>query len=87
MSCKMNQLSITFGKKSIEKLSTLQNLFAEKFAFIEKLSDEEKEAIQHYARVSMIGASTRIENAQLTVIPPLIGGFKSRVSQAARCRI
>ena len=66
MSCKMNQLSITLDKKSIEKLNTLQNLFAEKFAFIENLSDEEKEAIQHYARISMIGASTRIENAQLT---------------------
>lgn len=33
---------------------------------IQTLSDDEKEAIHRFARVSMVGASTRIENAVLT---------------------
>lgn len=40
--------------------------FAQYYTLLEPLSDDEKTFLHHQARISMIGASTRIENALLT---------------------
>jgi Fic family protein len=47
-------------------LLTINNKFVEAFAWIKALSEEEKEAIERFSKISTIGASTRIENAVLT---------------------
>jgi len=44
----------------------LNNAFSEAYAILKQLNDDEKQALHRYARISTIGASTRIENAQLT---------------------
>lgn len=62
----MDQLSFKLDQGTIKKLNDLQNLFAQQYAFLKSLPNDQKETIHHYARISMIGASTRIENAQLT---------------------
>ena len=61
-------LSFSLDKDLIEKLSALDNKFAEKFAVLKNCNQDELDALHKYARVSMIGASTRIENALLTDI-------------------
>jgi len=59
-------LSFKPSKEIITKLQELTNQFAQTYAFLMTLSKEERLAMHRYARISMIGASTRIENAQLT---------------------
>lgn len=49
-----------------KKLKEISELASSKRVFIESLDKEIKEAIHRYARISTIGASTRIENAVLT---------------------
>src|SRR5204863_72596 len=48
------------------KLKELSNKFIKAYALIQSLAQEELYAIHRYARISTIGASTRIENALLT---------------------
>lgn len=52
--------------KTIEQLTHLKNKFLKAYARILSLTEPQKQAIHHYAKISMIGASTRIENAILT---------------------
>lgn len=59
-------LSFAINAKLTQQLKLLQSAVAEKYAQIRGLSADELAAIHRYARVSMIGASTRIENAILT---------------------
>jgi len=59
-------LSFKPSKEIITKLQEITNQFAQTYAFLMTLSKEERLAMHRYARISMIGASTRIENAQLT---------------------
>lgn len=47
-------------------LIALNEAISDKNVLIESLSNQDREAIHHYAWVSMVGASTRIENAILT---------------------
>ena len=61
-------LSFLLDKDLIEELTALDNKFAEKFAVLKHCNQDELDALHKYARVSMIGASTRIENALLTDI-------------------
>lgn len=49
-------------------LKGLSEMAGEKYIFLNSLSKEHREAIHRYARISTIGASTRIENAILTDI-------------------
>ena len=49
-----------------KRLWELGNKIAASHALVTVLSEEEKKAIHRYARISQIGASTRIENAVLT---------------------
>lgn len=49
-----------------KKLKNISDLASRKMVHIESLSLECREAIHRYARISNIGASTRIENAVLT---------------------
>ena len=58
--------SFTLTTNLIESLQALDNNFANTFVSLQKCTDLELEAIHKYVRVSMIGASTRIENALLT---------------------
>jgi hypothetical protein len=58
--------SFTLTADLIESLQALDNKFAKAFVNLQKSTNHELEAIHKYARVSMIGASTRIENALLT---------------------
>ncbi len=59
-------LSYTITSAINAKLQHLQQLFAKQYAILTNLPQEELEAIHRYARISMVGASTRIENALLT---------------------
>src|SRR3990167_6093550 len=59
-------LSFEIDKKITEKLWSFNHLVAEKFQILNTLPKEELQEIHRYARISMIGASTRIENAVLT---------------------
>jgi Fic family protein len=59
-------LSFPITSATTKKLKALQSLISEKYSEISNLSQEELESIHRYARISMIGASTRIENAVLT---------------------
>lgn len=59
-------ISLRISEDLQQKLHGLNNKFAATFAMAEALSEDEKSAIHRFARISMIGASTRIENAQLT---------------------
>ena len=60
--------SFTLTKDLIESLQELDNKFAKAFVDLQKSSMQELEALHRYAKVSMIGSSTRIENALLTDI-------------------
>lgn len=60
------KLSFTLGEKEVFALKELDNAFSKMYADLKFCSSEELETLYKYARVSMIGASTRIENAQLT---------------------
>ncbi len=59
-------LSFRVDARLTKKLIALNELIAEQHSVIRQLSTEELDAIHRYARISMIGASTRIENAALT---------------------
>ena len=59
-------LSFSLDEKEISALRGLDNAFSKIYAELKSCSAEERESLHKYARVSMIGASTRIENAQLT---------------------
>lgn len=59
-------LSLKLTPELIWQLDALNNRFAKAYATLASYSDELKAAIHRYAKISMIGASTRIENAVLT---------------------
>ncbi len=59
-------LSFPLHSETVKWLKTLHAAFSERYLVLKGLSQEELEAIHHYARISQIGASTRIENAILT---------------------
>ena len=59
-------LSFQLDSQTTKQLIALNDLISEKYAFLETLPGDEKQHIHRYARISMVGASTRIENAVLT---------------------
>ena len=59
-------LSYQIDEKLSFQLRDLSNKIAVSSALLSGLPDAEREAIHHFARVSQVGASTRIENAVLT---------------------
>jgi Fic family protein len=59
-------LSYELTDDLIHNLKQLDNEFAKAYSVLNGSSTEELEALQRYARVSMIGSSTRIENSLLT---------------------
>lgn len=59
-------LSFPIDSQVTKQLITLNEFIAEKYVFLESLPKDEKENIHRYAWISMVGASTRIENAILT---------------------
>jgi hypothetical protein len=59
-------LSFQLNSKHTHLLKELQSNFSLQYAAIKTLNPEELDFIHRYARISMIGASTRIENAILT---------------------
>jgi Fic family protein len=62
----MKTLSFKLTQKQILRLQDLDNKIVDLYGLLKNLSEEELSAIHKFARVSMIGASTRIENALLT---------------------
>lgn len=60
------ELAFELTLELIDALKNLDNEYAKAYAFLKNSPPEELQALHRYARVSMIGASTRIENAQLT---------------------
>ena len=56
----------TLEPKTIEQLNHLKSKFLHAYSRITSLTDNQRDAIHRYAKISMIGASTRIENAILT---------------------
>lgn len=59
-------LSFKLSPALIQQLQSLNNAFAKSYAILEHYPEELRSAIHRYAKISMIGASTRIENAVLT---------------------
>lgn len=59
-------LSFAIDTKLTKKLVQLNEQISEQHIIVRDLPIDEREAIHRYARISMIGASTRIENAVLT---------------------
>ena len=59
-------LSFQIDTQLTKDLIALNEMILEKHAFLETLPKDEKESIHRYAWISMVGASTRIENAILT---------------------
>ena len=59
-------LSIQLTPEILNQLRKLDNAILEVYAKIVGFSEEELRALHRYARISTIGASTRIENALLT---------------------
>lgn len=59
-------LSFELTQDLIDSLKSLDNELTNFYGQLQKCSPEELTALHKYARVSMVGASTRIENAQLT---------------------
>jgi Fic family protein len=62
----MMEHSFILTKDLIESLQELDNKFAKAFVDLQQSSPQELESLHRYAKVSMIGSSTRIENALLT---------------------
>jgi hypothetical protein len=58
-------ISYQISKSTNLKLRKLANKFADIYSEVKLFSLDEKDAIHRYARISMIGASTRISNATL----------------------
>lgn len=61
-----DMLSYTLTEEQVKKLKEISDISAEKLAFLSAQNETCKEAIKRYARVSNIGATTRIENSILT---------------------
>lgn len=59
-------LSLDLTPELIQQLRELSNLFAQQYTALASFSEETKSSMHRYAKISMIGASTRIENAVLT---------------------
>ena len=59
-------LSFQVNSRHAQSLKELQSTFSIKYAALSTLNPAELDFIHRYARISMIGASTRIENAILT---------------------
>ncbi|HLB42705.1 MAG TPA: Fic family protein [Gammaproteobacteria bacterium] len=59
-------LSFELSLELVQQLHQLNNAFAKSYALLSNYSDDLKAAIHRYAKISIIGASTRIENAVLT---------------------
>jgi len=59
-------LSFELDNQITKQLISLKGKIDEKYEFIQTLTEEELQAIHRFARISIIGASTRIENAILT---------------------
>lgn len=59
-------LSFDLTDDLVNSLKELDNEFAKAYSDLKSSSPDELQALHRYARVSMIGASTRIENALLT---------------------
>ncbi len=59
-------ISFTIDLKLEKKLKEISELASKKRTELEGMTPDCREAIHRYARISMIGASTRIENAVLT---------------------
>src|SRR3989338_3045260 len=59
-------ISFTIDLRLEKKLKDISELFSRKRVELEHLSADCQETIHRYARISIIGASTRIENAVLT---------------------
>jgi Fic family protein len=62
----MSSLSFKLSSKHTRDLQELENKITDSYALLKTLPEEELQAIQKFVRVSIIGASTRIENALLT---------------------
>jgi Fic family protein len=62
----LKMTSFQIDSKSTQNLIDLNEAISEKFADLRTISPKDREAIHHYAWISMVGASTRIENAILT---------------------
>ncbi len=59
-------LSFQLNTELLAKNQALENAFLDVYSELKQLDAEELQSIKHYARISNIGASTRIENALLT---------------------
>lgn len=59
-------LSYSVSQEIIKQLKELENSITEKYTELLQMSEEERNSIHQFARISQIGASTRIENAVLT---------------------
>jgi Fic family protein len=62
------KISFSITTQNLQDLQSLENRIIKAYATLLTLSEDERQAIHQYARISTIGASTRIENAQLTDI-------------------
>ncbi len=59
-------LSFVLTQDLLESLQELEESLLKVYTKLQSITNEEKSSIHRYARISMIGASTRIENAMLT---------------------
>lgn len=59
-------ISYDLTPENVDSIKKLIDQLALVYAHVNSMTQEEREAIHRYARISMIGASTRIENALLT---------------------
>ena len=64
----MEKLSFTISVDIKKSIQLLDNALTKAYASINSYNEAELEAINRYARISIIGSSTRIENALLTDI-------------------
>jgi len=63
---KYMDISFKMNHSLISELKELDNDFTDAYVLLQSCSEQELIALHKYSLVSMIGASTRIENAQLT---------------------
>ena len=56
-------LSFAITNDLTSELLRINGLASQKVNFLDALSEETKEVMHRYARISIIGSSTRIENA------------------------
>jgi len=53
-------------QRMLSALQALRKLFTQTYSEVRNYTEDERQAIHRFARISMVGASTRIENAVLT---------------------